>query len=226
VRAEISIVSHYADSLGLSLSQSTLEQLDRYLHALLDWGGRINLVGSTTARSIVIDHFCDAVAAVAGSTIPVDAHVVDVGSGAGLPGIPVAIVRADLRVTLVEAIRKRSAFLEHARAEIDATWTVIWGRAELLARDPKHREQYDVALERAVAPIQKSVSLVLPFVSEGGLAVFMKGAKVVDEIVEIERAVEPLGGTIEATHSYTLPGGAKKVRTLVMVRKKRPGRQP
>jgi 16S rRNA (guanine527-N7)-methyltransferase len=221
VRPEIEIVRSYADSLTLPLSSQTLERLNRYLEALLEWGGRINLVGSVDAHSIVADHFCDAVAAVALSSVADRSRIVDVGSGAGLPGIPIAVMRPDLLVTLVEAMRKRCAFLEHVRALLATDWKIVWARAESLGQIPEYAGAFDVAFERAVAPIERSARLVLPLVSAGGMAVFMKGSNVVRDASGLGRVMEPLGGRIEAVHPYALPNASpqRRPRVLVLVRK-------
>jgi 16S rRNA (guanine(527)-N(7))-methyltransferase RsmG len=221
VRPEIEIVRSYAASLTFPISSQTLERLNRYLEALLDWGTRINLVGSVDARSIVADHFCDAAAAVALSSVTDGSRIVDVGSGAGLPGIPIAIMRPDLRVTLVEAMRKRCAFLDHVRALLATDWKIVWARAESLARNPEYADAFDVAFERAVAPIERSARLVLPLVSAGGLAVFMKGSSVLRRTEELGRIMEPLGGHIEVVHQYDLPNASpqRRTRVLVLVRK-------
>jgi len=228
VRRELEVVKEYAHSLGLTLPQIASEQFDRYLGALIDWGSRMNLIGSTNPSAIAIDHFCDAVAVVAAtaSNVPIGARVVDVGSGAGFPGIPIAILRPDLRVTLIEAQRKRVAFLEHVRSHVACDYEVVWARAEAVALDADHLDRYDAAFERAVAPLASAVGLVLPLVAVGGIAVFMKGPKAyldADAALTVERILG-LGGRIEATHTYTLPGATPKTRTLVFVRKAAPMR--
>ncbi len=219
MHGELEVVKEYADSLGLALPPSALEHLDRYLVELLAWGSRVNLVGSMDPQSIAVDHFCDAVAAVAGTSIPSGASIVDIGSGAGLPGIPVAILRPDLRVTLVDAQRKRVAFLEHVRDQVALDYEVIWARAETLASDSHHLDHYTAAFERAVAPLARSVGLVLPLVSAGGLAVFMKGSTASREADEADGRIRSLGGNIETARTYILPGATPKTRTLVLVRK-------
>ena len=222
MRAELSIVGQYADSLNLPLSESVLERLDRYLSLLLEWGTRINLVGSTSARAVIVDHLCDAVAVVARTTIPPSVLAVDVGSGAGLPGIPIALMRPDLRLTLVDAMRKRIAFLEHVRNELVGDWDIIWGRAESLALDSSHRERYAVAFERALAPMERSARLVLPFVSVGGRAIFMKGPTVSHEFIanpNLEDDIAILGGAVPIFLTYSLPDEPGRVRTIVEVRR-------
>jgi 16S rRNA (guanine527-N7)-methyltransferase len=222
VHPELSIVVEYGNSLNVQVSDYALDRLDRYLDLLLEWGSRLNLVGSTNARTIALDHFCDAVAVVGHIVIPDGARVIDVGTGAGLPGIPIALIRPDIALTLVDAMRKRIAFLEHTRNELSSNWDIVWGRAEVVSRDIKYRGGYDVAIERAVAPLERSAGLVLPFVSERGLAIFMKGLAVLDTGIgrgQNRSAICHLGGSIENMHSYSLPSTPGKVRTLVSVRK-------
>jgi 16S rRNA (guanine527-N7)-methyltransferase len=222
VSPELEIARRYADALRLPVPPNAYEQLQRYLEALLEWGKRVNLIGSVDARTVVVVHFCDAMAAVAIASPPSGGCLVDVGSGAGLPGIVIAALRPDLRVTLVEPRRKRVAFLEHVRTVVDVGYDVVMARAEDLIDDTRHRDRYDVAVERAVAPIARSVELVLPLVVGGGLAVFMKGSNAAQEVQRLEassQVLHRLQGGVDGFRSYDLPGEQPRSRTIVLVRR-------
>ncbi len=143
--------------------------------------------------------------------LPAGAVLIDVGSGAGFPGIPLKIARPDLAVTLLEAASRKAAFLELAAAEIGAVLSVVEARAEQAARDPIWRERFDVAVARAVAPLPALCELVLPFLRRGGKAVLLKGPSVTSEVDDGARASAMLGGGHPELMVSRLPGGARRV---------------
>ena len=120
-------------------------------------------------------------------------------------------------MTLIDSMRKRVSFLEHTRAHLEGGWSVLWGRAESLCGEDQHRGRYGVAFERAVAPIEKSARFVVPFLSTGGIAVFMKGSGVDSQ--KTRGVIDRLGAVVEATITYTVPNSSGKPRTLVVVRR-------
>lgn len=152
--------------------------------------------------------------------IPLGASLIDIGSGAGLPGIPLAIVRPDLRVTLLESEKRKAAFLEVAAGELALEVGVVPRRAEEFAHDPGGRERYDVAAARAVAPLAPLLELTLPFVRVGGNAVLLKGPGVQREMLSSDRAREVLGGGRTVQIRGVLAGGED--RRIVVVSKTRP----
>ncbi|HVH31052.1 MAG TPA: RsmG family class I SAM-dependent methyltransferase [bacterium] len=135
----------------------------------------------------------------------------DVGSGAGFPGIPLKIARSDLAVTLLEGASRKAAFLELAAAEIGAALSVVEMRAEQAAHDLAWREQFDVAVARAVAPLPTLCELVLPFVRRGGKAVLLKGPSVTTEVGAGARASATLGGGPPGQMKFQLPDGVRRV---------------
>jgi 16S rRNA (guanine527-N7)-methyltransferase len=144
---------------------------------------------------------------------------VDVGSGAGLPGIPLAIVRNDLRVTLLEPDGRRAAFLELAAGELDLKTPVLAVTAEAAGRG-EQRESFDLAVARAVAPLAVSCELTLPLVRVGGRALLLKGPSVAGELGEGRRAARLLGGADPEMSAWTLKGGERRI--LVVIRKDHP----
>jgi len=145
--------------------------------------------------------------------------VIDLGTGAGIPGIPVKIVRPDLEITLLEATGKKARFVEETVKELGLSGAhVIHGRAEEMAREPAHRESYGLALARAVGPLRMLVELALPFLRIGGCLAAPKGSGAAREVREAARALAECGGTVERVGPLDVPGPGPKPM-LVLVRK-------
>lgn len=153
---------------------------------------------------------------------PDSCDVVDVGSGAGFPGVPIKIARCDLRVTLIEASRRRVAFLEHVRNTLALNdLRIEWGRAEILAHQQGFREAFTMAVERAVARLAVSVELCLPLLRVGGQAVLLKGLTVFGEVRSAEPLIDVLGGSVERLTRRVLPHSEHESVVLVL-RKQNP----
>ena len=180
---------------GCPLSPDTLEKLDRYRALLLDWNSHMDLT-SVKEGDVAARHFLDSLLPL---TVPglimESARLIDVGTGAGFPGLPLAIARPDLSVTLLDAQGKRCQFLGAvAEALALENVTVINDRAENLGRAPGHREGYDLAVARAVAPLNILLEYLLPFVKTGGRALCWKGPAAMDEAGDGSAAAGKLGG--------------------------------
>lgn len=206
-----------ARELGVALTPGELAAFERYLALLADWGRRMDLTAVLDPEGVQRRHFLESLAVGAAlrrlGLLPDGARLIDVGSGAGFPGLPVRIVWP-VRLTLVEARRKRAAFL---RAVVDALAlsdvAVIAERAEVLGRHPEHREAYDVALSRALAPARVLAELTLPFVRVGGVSAAPKGERLGEELAEAKTALEALRATAE-THALPTGGWLLVLRKL------------
>lgn len=187
------------------LTGGQLDALNRYYEMLVQANTFMNLTAVTQPREAALRHFLDSLCPPALAVLPPGASVIDVGSGAGLPGLPLAIVRPDLTVTLAEARGKKADFIASV---IDALGLprakAVWGRAEELGRDPAHRERYDAALARAVAPLPTLCEYLLPFVRVGGVMLAWKGAAAADEARAAEPAFRLLGGGSPSLFSYAI----------------------
>ncbi|MCL2670442.1 MAG: 16S rRNA (guanine(527)-N(7))-methyltransferase RsmG [Clostridiales bacterium] len=139
----------------------------------MEWNGKINLTAIKEPRDVMQKHFADSLATL--PYLPQGAKIVDVGTGAGFPGVPLLIVRPDLRVTLCDSLQKRIKFLELLCRELDIKAELVHARAEDLGQNPKHREKYDFALTRAVASLPVLLELTLPLVKVGGKSLCYKG---------------------------------------------------
>lgn len=207
--------------LGLGQPPETEARFGRYLAFLREENERLNLTAIVEPEEVAVKHFVDSATVLRVVEASQGESVVDVGSGGGFPGVPLAILRPDLRVTLVEASRKKAAFLERLRAHLGlARVSVVVGRAEEIGRRAAHRERYGIAVARAVAPLPVVWEYLLPLVRVGGVAVAPKGPGVGKELGDGERAARALGGGEQEVSGFVLPQGAGE-RQVVTVRKVR-----
>lgn len=196
-----------ARDLDLSLNKEQREQFARYEQLLIEWNNRISLTAIREPESIRIKHFLDSMtcASVTGSLN--GASLIDVGSGAGFPGLPLKILFPDLSLTLVDSVAKKCRFMETVSSELGLTQvTIVNGRAEEVGHDPLHRERYDWAVARAVAELRVLVEFLLPLVRVGGHAVAQKGASAIEEAAAARDAIAGLGGGETTISPVQLPG--------------------
>ena len=197
------------------------EQLEKYADLLAETNKVMNLTAITDAEGIAEKHFLDSLALAAAADLTGVRTVIDVGTGAGFPGIPLKILFPHLEVTLADSLAKRVGFLQRVIDEIMLTdITAVHGRAEDLARKPEYREKFDLAVSRAVAKLSVLSEYCLPFVREGGLFAAYKASESGAEIKDAEYAVEVLGGRIEDTADLTF-GPSPLSRTFCLIRKKK-----
>lgn len=189
---------------------------ERYADLLVEWNEKINLTAITDPWGIEEKHFLDSCLPLTMIDIPENASVVDVGTGAGFPGIPWKIMRKDIDLTLLDSLNKRINFLNTFVESIGLEAETIHGRAEELGRT-ELRESFDIATARAVARLSVLCEYCLPFVRVGGRFVALKGGDCEEEIKSAYVAVKTLGGSIKDSISYSLPSGDK--RTLVVIEK-------
>ena len=194
------------ERLGVAADGVTLDRLARYHALVTEWNARIDLTAVLDPEEMVDRHYLDSAAPLALDLIPQGARVIDVGTGAGLPGIPLCILRPDLRVTLLDAQRKRVTFLQAAIEALELPAQAVHMRAEDAARDEAHREAYDVAVSRAVAATPTLLELTLPFVRVGGRAIAWKGPGLQAELEQARRAAHLLGGALEGVLDAPVPG--------------------
>jgi len=195
-----------AGRLGVTLGGAQLEQFMMYMDMLLTWRERFNLTAISDPREVVLKHFTDSLSVVphiGGDT----ANAVDVGTGAGFPGIPLKLALPGLRVTLLDAVNKRVGFLNAVIEALELEdIRAVHTRAEDAARvGGDHREFYDLAVSRAVASLPALSEYALPFVRPGGSFVAMKGPSVQDELDSAGQAIQTLGGSYASTISVEIP---------------------
>ena len=204
----------------LSQSEQLTERFDRYAEMLVDWNEKINLTAITAPDEIVIKHFVDSLLLLKAYDVPKGASMIDVGTGAGFPSVPVAMVRDDIRLTLMDSLNKRINFLKELSEALGVNAECVHARAEEFGNKPEYREQYDVACARAVAHLRELSEYCLPFVKVGGAFVALKSVGLEQELEEAKAAIDILGGKVERISRFTLPDGAE--RAIAVIRKIRP----
>lgn len=209
------LLKKYADELNISLDDRAIDNFDIYAGELVEWNEKMNLTAITEPRDIVIKHFIDCLMILKYADVSQKSKVIDVGTGAGFPGVPLMIARNDLNITLMDSLNKRLVFLEDVLEKCRLNAELVHSRAEDLGRNDAYREAYDIATARAVAPMNVLCEYCLPFVKLGGLFIALKGSN--DELSPAEDAINELGGEIMSNVSYKLPNGNS--RSIVIVKK-------
>ena len=220
----LSLLTDGVQELGLTLTKQQVERFETYYEMLTEWSERISLTAIRDLEGVQKRHFLESA-----SIIPVladqgltlrDRSLIDVGSGTGVPGIPLKILEPSLRLTLVEAKRRKAQFLEAVLPVLGLSdVTVVTQRAEQAARDPDHRDQYDFAIAKALAPMRTLAELMLPFVTMGGVAIAPKGSDAENEVKEAHVAIETLKGSVRAVAPLPLSEPAQQ---LILVDKDLP----
>jgi len=205
-----------AGILEIPLTPEQLEQFETYYRLLIEWNGRVNLTAITTPKDAAVKHFADSLLLTKAVELPQGGRLADIGTGAGFPSVPAAILRPDLRLTLVDSLNKRIRFLEALSAALGLNAACLHGRAEELGRT-KLRETQQVVTARAVAHLGTLAEYCLPFVEVGGVFAALKGPEIEEELMESEKAIRILGGELEEICRFTLPDGSR--RSILRIRK-------
>ena len=206
-----------AAGFGVRLSDAQLHQLDRYAEMLVEWNSRINLTGITDPEGIMTRHFEDSLAMLRFIEVPSNASLIDVGTGAGFPGMVLKIARPDIRLTLLDSLNKRILFLQEVAKAIQAEVRAVHLRAEEGGRMPCFREKYDIACARAVSNLRELSEYCLPYVRPGGKFVSMKGPDAGEELNLARPAIGTLGGKVSKVEEYRISDNSG--RTIILVEK-------
>ena len=206
---------------GLQPDEKAAARFLLYNDLLIETNRSLNLTAITEFEDVVVKHFLDSCMPLGDPEVfcgePIS--LVDVGTGAGFPGLPLKIMRPEIRLTLIDSLRKRVDFLEDTVSQLELEEVqCIHARAEEAGRDPRLRESFDIAVSRAVARLSILSEYVLPFVKENGLFIAYKSGEVEEELREAEKAIQILGGTVEKVSVFTLPGTDIQ-RSLIYIRK-------
>ena len=206
-----------ASKIEIELSLDEIEKLYKFMYLLLEWNEKINLTAITEPEDIILKHFVDSITIK--KYIKSENKVLDMGTGAGFPGIPLKIISSDTYFTLLDSLNKIIIFLNEVcdKLKLDKIEN-IHSRAEELAKNKKYREQYDVVTSRAVARLASLVEYMLPFVKVGGKCICMKGSNVDEELIEAKKAINVLGGEIEKVDKFLLPNSDIE-RNIVIIKK-------
>lgn len=207
----------WAFSYGIVLEAAALEKLNQYAQFLCAYNEKVNLTAITEPEEIARKHFLDSLLLAAAAPLPEGARLADVGAGAGFPGVPLKILRPDIRLTLIDSLQKRIVFLQALSQQLALPFEAIHLRAEDAGRQSGLREQFDMAAARAVAALPVLCEYCLPLVKVGGLFAALKSRGAEEEMAAAQRAISLLGGELEGVRRFQLPGAEE--RAIVLIRK-------
>lgn len=206
-----------SENINLEISLEDANKFYKYMKLLLEWNEKINLTAITEENEVIIKHFIDSLTIY--KYLNEAKSIIDVGTGAGFPGIPIKILNKEIDITLMDSLNKRINFLNEVVKNLNLERiSCIHSRAEELGRDKKFREKYDVAVSRAVANMSTLVEYLLPFVKVGGMCICMKGSSIDEELKESEKAIKMIGGKVEKVEKIILPNSDYE-RNIVIIRK-------
>ncbi len=225
--ANMQLLDSGCEKLGCPLQPTQLQQFQRYYELLVEWNEKFNLTSITDPEGVQTKHFLDSLCGwqvlaeemKQSANLPV--QLIDIGTGAGFPGIPLKILRPHLQVTLVDGTGKKVDFLRHVVQTLNLpTVSLVQGRAEELGRDTLYRNNYDVVTARAVAPLNTLVEYLLPLVRINGFALIYKGASAAEEFIGARKAIELLGGETVRFAPVSVPFLEEK-RFVLLIKKVR-----
>ena len=207
------------NKLGYSLNEEQQEQFYKYIYLLLEWNEKINLTAITETNEIIIKHLVDS--STIKKYINEEDKIVDIGTGAGFPGIPLKILEPSAEITLVDSLNKRINFLNEVIEQTELNnIEAIHSRAEDFGKNKNYRENYDIAVSRAVARLNVLVEYLMPTVKKEGLCICMKGPDAQEEINEAKNAIKMLGGKIEKIEEFNLSDTDIR-RTIIIIKKEK-----
>lgn len=188
----------------ITLTPQQVAQFELYCNLLAEWNEKINLTTITQPDEVALKHFADCLEFFNYIDVPQGASIIDVGTGAGFPGLVLKIARPDINLTLLDSLNKRLVFLQEVLDKISLTANIIHSRAEDGANKPQLRESFDFAVSRAVARLNVLSEYCLPYVKVGGSFVALKGPNAGDEVDDSKKALSVLGGRVKTVHSFDL----------------------
>lgn len=226
------ILAQAASEYSIKLTEEQLGSFSKYFKILVEWNEKINLTAITDPQEVAVKHMIDSLSCYDKTVFKNGATIIDIGTGAGFPGLPLKIFQPDLKLTLFDSLNKRILFLKAVTEELGIqNIEFVHSRAEDGGKNRKFREKYDIAVSRAVAKLNVLSELCLPFVRIGGFFIALKGSRYSEEVNEATEALRRLGGKITKIENIKLPGlddvraviYIKKVNTTPLTYPRRPG---
>lgn len=201
---------------SIELSDNQIEKFYKYMLLIQEWNEKINLTAILEPEEMIVKHFIDSLSIA--NEINSGAKVIDVGTGAGFPGIPLKIYDESINITLMDALNKRMIFLNEVASQLDLKdeIEILHGRAEEIAQKPKYRENYDYAVSRAVAPLNILLEYLSPFVKIGGKVIAMKGSNAEEELDEAKNAIEVLQCNVIENEKFNLPDNQGERNIIIL----------
>ncbi len=192
--------------LGIEANQEAIEKLTDFKEIMLEWNEKVNLTAITDEKEVFIKHFLDSATCLSTGYIKEGMRVIDVGTGAGFPGVPLKILMDSLKITLLDSLNKRVSYLKEVEKKLDIRETAtVHARAEEAGSSAAHREVYDIVLSRAVASMSVLCEYCLPFAKVGGFFLCQKGPDIKEEVEEAGKSIRTLGGVVREIKEYKLP---------------------
>lgn len=209
---------YLAEKMDISLTEEQGMKFYEYMNLLIEWNQKMNLTAIVEPEDIILKHFIDSIT-VNKYIESGDNNAIDIGTGAGFPGIPIKIIYPNMDITLLDSLQKRIVFLEEVCRQLNLEKiNCIHARAEEMSIKVEYREQYSIAVSRAVARLNVLVEYMIPFVKKGGKCICMKGPNLKEELEEAKKAIEVLGGEIEQVENIRLPKSDIE-RNIIVIRK-------
>lgn len=212
-------LSETLSRFDLSCSDGLFEKLDLYAKMLVEWNEKMNLTAITDPEGIAIKHFADSLLFLKAADLPAGSSLIDVGTGAGFPSVPLALY-TPVKLTLLDSLNKRINFLTELCGALSLPANCVHGRAEEVGRQKPYREKFDFATARAVAHLRELSEYCLPFVKVGGSFVALKGYDIETELEEAKYAISEMGGEVTKIEKFVLSEDAK--RAIAVIKKVRP----
>ena len=220
-------ISYYTDLLNIDLSEEQIKSFDTYMNMVIEKNKVMNLTAITDPEEFALKHFADSLSLIsaapeAAAISKEAASVIDVGTGAGFPGVPLKLAFPNIKLTLLDSLNKRITFLNEVvdKLQLDNV-TTLHARAEEGGRNPKLRDKFDFAVSRAVANLSALTEYTLPYVKVGGLFISYKSGDIEEELKSSKRAIKLLGGKLEAVRTFQL-ADSDISRSFVIIRKEKP----
>lgn len=211
---------------GLESDSTVFERLGVYGNLLVEWNEKMNLTAITEPEDILYKHFYDCLLFFKHINVKDGAHIIDVGTGAGFPGLVLKIARPDIKLTLLDGLNKRLVFLNEVLSSLGLNAETLHSRAEEAGKNPEYREKYDIACARAVAAMPTLCEYCMPFVKTGGCFVAMKGQNAVEEAAAAQNAVKILGGDKPIIICETLTGNEQRAFIITKKISQTPSKYP
>ena len=212
------IIEKYLNELQIKLNEKQKDQFYKYMNMLIEWNEKINLTAIVEPKEVILKHFVDSLTI--SKYIERNSYIADVGTGAGFPGIPLKILRDDIKVVLVDSLNKRIKFLDEIINKLELkNIKAIHSRAEEFGQNVEYREQFNIVTSRAVANLSTLSEYLMPLAKVGGKCLCMKGPEIEEEVNNGKIAIKILGGTITNIYKFNLPQ-SEIGRTIVEITKK------
>lgn len=214
----LEILKNELVNLNLNVTEKILTNFKIYMDYLLEYNSHTNLTSIKIPEDVIIKHFIDSVMINKYININDNSKIIDIGTGAGLPGVPLKIYNETLNITLLDSLKKRTVFLKNLSEKLDLNFEILHQRAEELGHNLNYREKFDIVVSRAVAPLHILSEYCLPYVKQSGIFIALKGPSIIDEINDASSIISDLGGVLEAKFSFDLPLEKGK-RTIIVIKK-------